>query len=61
MPGMNRAPNVAALPTTAATRSVFRAPINPAAGAVKANETGKNPIEINQSRLDTRPRSEGGT
>src|SRR3712207_6964086 len=36
-------------------------PMAPATGAVSAYESGTNPIETNQSRLDTRPRSSAGT
>ena len=61
MPGKKRAPRVTVLPIAAATTNVARVPISAVAGAVSANETGRRPIEIIQSRLDTRPSSEEGT
>ena len=61
IPGRKRAPNVTTPPTSAAAISVARAPIAPATGAVSANEIGNSPIEISQSRLETRPSIALGT
>ena len=61
IPGRKSAPRVTAPPITAAPTSVARTPTSEAAGAVNANERGRRPIEINQSRLETRPRSDAGT
>ena len=42
-------------PRTPATISVVRAPISPLAGPVRAKDSGSRPIEMSQSRLETRP------
>ena len=39
----------------------LRTPIAALTGPVSANDTGSSPIEISQSRLDTRPSSAAGT
>ena len=59
-PGMKRKKNVAA-PSRPETASVVRAPSTSATGPVTANDSGVRPIETNQSKLDTRPSSSGGT
>ena len=48
-------------PRRPARRKVPRAPISPLTGAVMAKERGTSPVEMNQSRLDTRPSSALGT
>ena len=50
-----------AAPTRPAPTSVVRAPSTCATGPVNANERGTRPIEMNQSKLDTRPSSRPGT
>ena len=45
----------------AAPISVALTPTSPATGAVSAKESGSRPIEISQSRLETRPSMEAGT
>jgi len=52
---------VTTAPTVPASSSVVRAPSSAAAGAVRANDTGRPAMEMNQSRLETRPISSGGT
>ena len=44
-----------------AATSVVRIPSAALTGPVIANDTGSSPIEISQSRLDTRPSSAAGT
>src|SRR5436190_2904469 len=61
IPGRKYAASVTAPPTRAAPTSVARAPTAPATGAVSAKEIGSRPIEISQSRLETRPSIEIGT
>ena len=61
MPGRKRAPRVTAPPIAAAPTSVARAPTAAATGAVNAKESGRSPIEISQSRLETRPSIDAGT
>ncbi len=61
IPGRNRNENVTIAPRTPAPISVGRAPKRLAAGPVNANDSGSNPIEMNQSRLETRPSSCRGT
>jgi hypothetical protein len=58
---MNSAPKVTTAPTIPAPISVARTPIAPLTGPVSANDSGSRPIEISQSRLDTRPSSAAGT
>lgn len=41
--------------------NVLRTPIAALTGPVSANDSGSRPIEISQSRLETRPSSEVGT
>jgi hypothetical protein len=61
IPGRKSAPSVTTAPTIAAPTSVARTPTAAATGAVRAKETGRSPIEISQSRLDTRPSIAFGT
>src|SRR5205807_2468237 len=61
IPGRNSAPRVIAPPIAAAPTSVARAPIAAAIGAVSAKDKGRSPIEISQSRLETRPSIDAGT
>lgn len=42
-------------PRTAAPTSVSRAPISAVAGPVSATDRGSSPVEVSQSRLETRP------
>ena len=61
IPGRNRNASVTIAPSTPAPTSVRRAPARLATGPVNANESGSRPMEMNQSRLDTRPSSCRGT
>ena len=61
IPGRSSAPNVTTPPSTPAPTSVVCAPIAPLTGPVSAKDSGSRPIEISQSRLDTRPSSAAGT
>ena len=61
MPGSSSAPNVTTPPIRPAPTSVVWAPIAALTGPVSANDSGSRPIEISQSRLDTRPSSAAGT
>ena len=61
IPGRNRAPSVIAPPIAAAPTRVARAPTRSATGAVSAKDNGNSPIEISQSRLETRPSIDAGT
>src|SRR6478735_7064567 len=61
IPGRNSAASVIAAPTRPAPTRVARTPSAAATGAVSANEMGSRPIEISQSRLETRPSIELGT
>src|SRR5947208_2300373 len=61
IPGRNSAESVTAAPTSAAPTNVARTPIAAATGAVSANDSGRSPIEISQSRLETRPSIDVGT
>ena len=64
-PSTDRIPGAAARrasrrpPITPAAISVACAPIAPLTGPVSANDSGSRPIEISQSRLETRPSSCG--
>ena len=49
-----------AAPMSPAPTSVARTPKAAATGPVSANEIGTRPIEMNQSRLETRPRRRPG-
>ena len=60
-PGTNSAPNVTTAPATPASTRVFWAPTSALTGPVRAKERGSRPIEISQSRLDTRPSMPAGT
>jgi hypothetical protein len=61
MPGSSSAANVITPPIRPAPTSVARAPIAPLTVPVSAKDSGSSPIEISQSRLETRPSSAGGT
>jgi hypothetical protein len=61
MPGRNRKTSVIALPISPAPTSVVRAPMASATGPVNAYESGTRPIEMNQSKLETRPSIRPGT
>jgi len=55
IPGRNRNDKVTIAPRTPAPINVARVPKRFAAGPVSANDSGVRPIEMNQSRLETRP------
>ena len=55
MPGHHSAAEVTTAPITPAATSVACAPIAALTGPVSANDSGSRPIEISQSRLETRP------
>ena len=61
IPGSSSAETVTRAPAAPATTSAVWAPIAAATGPVTANEIGSRPIEISQSRLDTRPSIAAGT
>src|SRR5215210_7325303 len=61
IPGMKRKTRVTMPPSTPAPMRVSRTPKTAATGPVRAKEIGTRPIEMNQSKLDTRPRSLSGT
>jgi hypothetical protein len=55
IPGTKNAAQVTTASTTPAATSVPRVPIAPATGPVRAKDSGSRPIEMSQSRLETRP------
>ena len=61
MPGMNRNASVTAPPSSPAPISVGCAPNVFATGPVSAYDTGTSAVEMNQSKLETRPMSRAGT
>src|SRR6266498_1991075 len=61
IPGRNNAARVTTPPSRPAHTRVALAPSAEAIGPVTAKETGTSPIEMNQSNLETRPRSWPGT
>jgi hypothetical protein len=61
IPGTKNAAQVTTAPTTPAATSVPRVPIAPATGPVRAKDSGSRPIEMSQSRLETRPSMARGT
>ena len=60
-PGTSSAAKVTTAPSTPAPISVVRSPSAALTGPVMAKDTGSRPIEISQSRLETRPSSSVGT
>ena len=60
-PRMNSAANVTAAPSTPAATNVARTPIAALTGPVSAKDRGSSPIEMSQSRLETRPSMAAGT
>src|SRR5205807_1472699 len=61
MPGRKRKARVTQPPRSPAATRVVRAPTTWAAQPASPKERGSSEIEMNQSRLDTRPRREAGT
>ena len=60
-PGTNSAANVTSAPSSPATTRQVRGPSDALTGPVSANDIGSRPIEMSQSRLETRPSRATGT
>jgi len=61
IPGSQSAAKVTTAPTAPAAMSVPCVPIAALSGPVSAKESGSRPMEMSQSRLDTRPSISPGT